>query len=94
MLLTCKRTQVSHNNALPVTRPFGRNDISGAVTLKFNARLQETDEADLKPVFTIDGITFAYIRVRMSQADEQRGSHHLFILASRTSHIRVTNLTT
>jgi len=39
-----------------------RNDISGAVTIKFNARLQETDEADLKPVFTIDGITFAYIR--------------------------------
>merc|ERR1719362_596955 len=56
-----------------------RCDISGTVTIKFNDMLQETDETELKPVFTIDGITFAYIR-----------TNNLIILAVSKTNSNVT----
>ena len=39
-----------------------RGDIPLSATVKFNQRLQESDEADVKPVFSIDGVTYVFVR--------------------------------
>lgn len=39
-----------------------RGDIPLSATVKFNQRLQESDESDVKPVFSIDGVTYVFVR--------------------------------
>ena len=34
---------------------------------RFNQKIQESDEAELKPVFTMDGVTYVYIKVISAQ---------------------------
>jgi AP-1 complex subunit mu len=40
-----------------------RGDIPMNVSEKFSLHIQEKDEMELRPVFTIDGVTYAYIKV-------------------------------
>jgi len=39
-----------------------RGDVPASATVRFNQMIQERDENDLKPVFTIDGVTYVYIK--------------------------------
>lgn len=39
-----------------------RGDIPLSATVKFTKKLQESEESELKPVFTIDGITYIFVR--------------------------------
>ena len=39
-----------------------RGDIPVSATIKFNQRLQETEESEQTPVFTIDGVTYVFVR--------------------------------
>lgn len=39
-----------------------RGDIPHSATTRFHQIVQESDQADLKPVFTVDGITYVYIK--------------------------------
>ena len=40
-----------------------RGDIPMNVSDKFSLHIQEKDEMELRPVFTLDGVTYAYIKV-------------------------------
>jgi AP-1 complex subunit mu len=40
-----------------------RGDIPMNASEKFSLHIQEKDEMELRPVFTIDGVTYAYIKV-------------------------------
>ena len=44
-----------------VTRNY-RGDIPTHAIDRFSLHIQENDEADLRPVFTVDGITYIYIK--------------------------------
>lgn len=39
-----------------------RGDVPASATVRFNQMIQEKDENDLKPVFTIEGVTYVYIK--------------------------------
>ncbi len=39
-----------------------RGDIPLSATAVFNMMLQESEESELKPVLTIDGVTFVFVR--------------------------------
>jgi hypothetical protein len=39
-----------------------RGDIPLSATVKFSQRLQESDESEIQPVFSIDGITYVFVR--------------------------------
>jgi len=39
-----------------------RGDIPLSATINFNQKLQESEESEIKPVFTIDGITYVFVR--------------------------------
>lgn len=41
-----------------------RNSLVHHHAVRFSLTIQEKDEADLRPVFTEDGITYIYIKVR------------------------------
>jgi AP-1 complex subunit mu len=42
-----------------------RGDIPMNASDKFSLHIGEKDEMDLRPVFTLDGVTYAYIKVSM-----------------------------
>ena len=41
-----------------------RGDVPLNVAERFSLYVQEKDEVEMRPVFTIDGLTFVYIKVR------------------------------
>lgn len=43
-----------------------RGDIPMNVSDKFSSHIQEKDEMELRPVFSLDGVTYAYIKVSVS----------------------------
>ena len=40
-----------------------RGDIPMSVADRFSLYIQEKDEMELRPVFTVDGVTYVYIKV-------------------------------
>lgn len=43
-----------------------RGDIPMNCSEKFSLHIQEKDEMELRPVFVLDGVTYAYIKVSVS----------------------------
>lgn len=70
-----------------------RGDVPGTVIAKFNARLQESDESELKPVFTIDGVTFIYVKTAnlIVLAVSKRNSNVTVVLLFLNNLLQVLN---